>query len=311
MIPTMQACLDAARFYLADDQVSGGEVFTNTILTPAFNMAYRELFRTLQGIANPRVQRTVFYNLPVNTAFLAPSTAGIADFGEGEVMEERGGLTTTAISAAAIGSGFVTLTVASSADFATGDAGVVSSASGMTGINGIWGLTVVDGTTVKLNGAVGVGTFTGAAVLSKSGETFTELIGPRRLVDVGPVSSMLGVFDWYEDAFHFPICNAVRQLRITFISSAATITAVGDTTGIDDSLDFLAIRTAALAASSRGARDRAAELNLVAIGPSGQSDGTGGILRELVATGVRALQANPVQRPPFRQTYPHDIYWGL
>lgn len=305
MIPTKTNCLDAARFYLADEL---GEIFTDTILNAPFSMAYRELFRALQGIANPRVQRTLFYNLPINTAFLAPSTAGIADLGEVEVLEERGGLTTTTISAAAIGSGFVTLTVTSSADFATGDAGVVSSvtATGMSGIAGIWGLTVVDGTTIKLNGAVGLGTFTGTAVLSKSGESFTEVIGPRRIVDVGGAVSSLGIYDWYEDAFHFLICNVVRQIRITYISSAATIASVNDTTGVDDSLDFLAVRTAGLAAASRGARDRADALNLMAIGPSGQADGTGGMLRELVATGVRALQANPCQRPPFRARYPLD-----
>lgn len=310
MIPTMTNCLDAARFYLGDDQTSGGEVFTNTILTPAFNMAYRELFRALQGIANPRVQRTVFYDLPANTAFLAPSTAGIADFGEIEVMEERGGVTSVSITNAVTGSGFVTITAASHG-FATGDAIVVFGVVGLSGTSGIWGVTVTDANTFKLNGAVGAGTYTAATgTASKSGETFTEVIGPRRIIDVGPVSSSLGVYDWYEDAFHFQMCNVLRELRITYISSAATIAAVGDTTGVDDSLDFLAIRTAGLAASSRGARDRAAELNAMALGASGQADGSGGILRELVAAGVRALQANPCQRPPFRDRYPFDTsYW--
>lgn len=226
------------------------------------------------------------------------------------MLEERGGTTDVSITGATAGSGFVTITAASHG-FATGDAVVIFGVLGLSGTSGIWGITVVDANTFKLNGAVGVGTYTAATgTASKSGETFTEVIGPRRIVDVGPVASSLGVFDWYEDAFHFQMCNVARQLRITYISSAATIAAVGDTTGVDDSLDFLAIRTAGLAASSRGARDRAAELNSMAIGPTGQADGSGGILRELVAAGVRALQANPCQRPPFRDRYPFDTtYW--
>lgn len=309
MIPTMANCLDAARFYLGDDQTSGGEVFTNTLLTPAFNMAYRELFRAFQGIANPRVQRTAFYDLPAYTSFLSPATAGIADFGEIEVLEERGGVTSVAITGATAGSGFVTITAASHG-YATGDAIVVFGVVGMTGVAGIWGITKVDANSFKLNGAVGVGAYSSGGTASKSGETFAEVIGPRRIVDVGGAVSQLGIYDWYEDAFHFLVCTGIRELRITYISSAATIASVNDTTGVDDSLDFLAIRTAGLASSSRGARDRAAELNVMAVGPTGQADGSGGILRELLAAGVRALQANPVQRPPFRDRYPFDTgYW--
>lgn len=310
MIPTMTNCLDAARFYLGDDQTSGGEVFTNTVLTQPFNMAYRELFRTLEGLAIPRVQRSAYYNLPAFTSFLSPATANIADMGEVQILEERGGVTSVAISNAVAGAGFVTITTATHS-YTTGDSIVIFGVGGMTGVAGIWGVTVVDATNFKLNGAVGVGAYTSGGTASKSGEQFTEVVGPRRLVDsVGQVGA-LGIYDWYEDSFHFPVCNAIRELRITYISSAATIAAVGDTTGVDDSLDFLAIRTAGLAASSRGARDRAAELNLMAIGPSGQADGSGGILRELVVTAVRALQANPVQRPPFRQRLPYDTTYYL
>lgn len=303
----MLDCLNAARFHLGDDQTAGGEVFTNTILTQPFNAAYRELFRALQGLANPRVQRTLYYDLPAYTDYLAPSTAGIADFGEIEVLEERGGVTSVAITNAVAGSGFITIT-ATSHGFTTGDPIVIFGVGGLAGTGGIWGITVSDANTFKINGAIGTGSYTSGGTASKSGERFAEVVGPRRLVDTVGGSGSLGAYDWFEDAFHFPICTGVRELRITYISSAGTIATVNDTTGVDDSLDFLAIRTAGLAASSRGARDRANELNVLAVGPNGQADGTGGILRELVAAGVRALQANPTRRPPFR-VHPVDTYY--
>ncbi len=310
MVPTKQNCLDAARFYLGDDLVSGGQDFTNTYLEQPFQMAVRELYRTMQNVANPRVQRTAIYDLPASTGTLVPSTAYITDLGEIEIVEERGNVTSYAITGAVNGAGFVTLTVVGHG-FSTGDLAAVYGIGGLSGVSGMFAVTVVDANTIKANGAVGTGAYTSGGVASKSGDQFVQMQRVNRISTVSTSNTELGVYAWNEDVLQFPPCASVRELRITYISSAATIASSGDTTGIDDSLDFLATRTAGLAAASRGARSRAAELNEMALGPSMQADASGGILRELLQAGIRALQASPTQRPPFRQRSNSDITYLL
>ncbi len=301
MIPTKQNVLDAARFHLADDLVSGGQVFTNTVLEQPFNFAVRELYRALQGLAIPRVQREAYYDLPINTTLLVPSTAGITDLGEVEVVETRGMLTSVSITNAVAGNGFVTVTAAGH-PFTTGNVAVIFGVLGISGVNGMNAVTVVDSSTFKVNGAVGSGTYTAATgTATLSVDRFVELTPVDRIDNYDLATDPTNVYAWVEDTFKFQPSSQVRELRITYISSAATIANTTDTVGIDDALDFLAVRTAGFAAASRGARDRAGELNAMAIGPDLQADGTGGILRELVCTSVRALQQVPTQRPPFRQ----------
>jgi hypothetical protein len=311
MVPTKQMVLDAARFYLGDDLVAGGQDFTNTALEQPFQMSLRELYRAMQGVANPRVQRTVFYDLPANTSFLSPATAGITDLGEIEAVEERGNLTSVAITNAASGSGFITVTAAGH-PFINGDQAVVFGILGIVGANGMFAVTYSDPSTFLLNGAVGIGTYTAATgTATKSGDQFVPLTQVNRIEQVSNSNPVLGSVSWEEDSLRFPPCSGIRELRIVYISSAATVSGSTDTTGIDDSIDFLAIRTAGLAASSRGARDRASELNTMALGPTMQADATGGILRELLQTGVRALQCTPTQRPPYRLRVNQDVNYLL
>lgn len=300
MIPTKLQVLDAARFHLGDDQVSGGTVFTDIRLEQPFNLSYRELFRALQGLSNPRVRRVAFYNLPPNTSILYPETAGITDMGELEYIEERGGVVAVPVTSVAIASGTATIT-APGHPFATGDQAALYGIGGIAGLAGMFGVTV-SGATFVPNGALAVGIYVPATgVASKSSERFTPVDPVTTIFDHNwPGSGTLGHYAWREDALHFPSCNSLRQLRITYISSAGVIVNLTDTTGVDDSLDFLAVRTASIAAASRGARERGAALTLMALGPNGQADGTGGILRELVAQGVRALQNNPMRMLPFR-----------
>jgi hypothetical protein len=297
--PTKAQVLDAARFHLGDDTVATGQIFTDARLEQPFNLAYRELFRALQGLSNPRVRKVAFYNLPPNTSILYPSTAFIPDMGELEWVEERGGVTAVPVTAAAPGSGFVTITAAGH-PFTSGDQAVLYGIGGLTGVSGMFGVTHISPTQFQVNGAVATGTYTSGGVASESGEQFSPLEAVTVINDPTQNSNSLGRYAWFEDALHFPPSPTLRQLRITYISSAGLITNASDTTGVDDSLDFLAVRTAAIAAASRGARERAAELNLQALGPNGQADGSGGILRELVAAGVRALQNNPMRMLPFR-----------
>jgi hypothetical protein len=310
MIPSKLNVLDAARFYLGDDLVSGGQDFTNTALEQPFQMALRELYRTMQNVANPRVQREAFYDLPANTGYLSPATASISDLGEIEAVEERGNVTSVAITNAVNGAGFVTITAVGH-PFITGQLAVLWGIGGMAGINGAFAVTVVDANTFKANGAVGVGAYTSGGTASQSGDQFIPLQRVNRIEDVSVNNPTLGRYAIAEDVLRFPPCTGLRELRIVYISSAATVASTSDTTGIDDSLDFLAIRTASLAAASRGATAKSEYLTTMALGPSQQADASGGILRELLQTGIRALQADPVQRPPYRWRTNQDVTYFL
>ena len=300
-LPTVQSILDTTRSLLADTDVTGGQVFTNTILLPRLNIAYRELMRCLSGIQNPYVQRDAYYNLPAHTSVLAPSTAGIADMGEPLILEERDVGTTATISGVVSSGGTVTVTTLAPHSYATGSQAAIYGVIGMTGVNELFTISVTGLSTFTLNGAVTTGTYSSGGVATVGNEQFVPIYPLDRIEQVSVTEGEdLEYFSWTGDEFRFPPCSNARQLRIVYQASGSSL-AVTDTVGFDDSQDFLAFRTAALAASAHGASEVASACNLEALGPSLQADGTGGQIRQLVLTGIRSMQRIQIRRPPFRQ----------
>jgi hypothetical protein len=305
MVPTKLQVLQTAQFHLGDEQ---GQIFNHQLLEQPFQLANRELARVLANLAIPRVQTERFYDLPPNTSVLDPATAGITDFREPERLEERSVQASVFIANAVTGPGYVTITTSVAHPFTTGDLAVLWGLGGMHGINGIFAVTVVDTLNFKANGVTVTGLYTSGGKASKSGEGFQPLTSRDHIEDLSLTkASTLGEYCWREGRFWFIPNAGVRELRIMYISSAGIVSKLNDTTGFDDSLDFLALRTAAYAAGSRGAPTRAQALNLLALGPNLQADGSGGVLHDLVVAAVRALQATPTRRPPFRQRINSDI----
>lgn len=87
MIPTVAQVMTRARALL--DEADPGNVFTDTILTPAFSEAYDILWGELLKAEAPRISNIALYTLPASTVVLTPATASIADFGELIELEER------------------------------------------------------------------------------------------------------------------------------------------------------------------------------------------------------------------------------
>jgi hypothetical protein len=302
-IPTASNVMDLARSHLGDEAVAGGEIFTNTILLPFVNSATRELFRVMQNIQLPRVKVQVYFNLPANTSILYPSTANIADMGEPEWVEERDISGTYAVSGCTLSSGVPTLTTATH-PLVTGQRVVTYGIGGITGAAGTWAITSSGVTSATLNGAVASGTYTSGGTMSYSTDAFASLEWADSISeaeDSGGTS--LDRVAWIGDAFRFPSASTARQLRITYWSSAASLTSPSDSIGVDDSLDFLATRAAALAAASRGAESIAQRLNAQALGPKvTEADASGGLLRQLLSAAVLREQAEPGnRRQPFRR----------
>lgn len=305
MIPTKQQVLQTAQFHLGDET---GQIFNFQLLEQPFQLSYRELARVLANLAIPRVLTEAYYDLPSNTSVLDPATAGITDFKEPERLEERSVQASVPVANVVAGAGYVTVTTSAAHPFNTGDLAVLWGVGGMRGINGIFAVTVIDSLNFQANGVTVTGFYTSGGTASKGTEGFQPLTSRDHIEDLSLTNaSTLGEYCWRTGRFWFIPNAGTRQLRIIYLSSASIVVKLSDTTGFDDSLDFLALRTAAYAAGSRGAPQRAQALNVMALGPTLQADGSGGVLHDLVVASVRALQATPTRRPPFRQRINSDI----
>lgn len=301
MIPLVSQVYSATRSVLGDETI---QVYTNAILEPKYTFAYAELFRALENAQNPRVRQEAYYNVPINTGYLDPATAGITSLGEIESIEERGGITAWAVSGVTTGAATATVTSAATT-LSTGGQVVLYGVGGISyDINGQWTVTANSTTSTTLNGCTATGTYTSGGVLCASTEMFTEMGARQRISweDQTPTQAFQ-VYAWERDIIRFPPCSMVRQLRIVYQLSGEAPTTTTDSTGIDDCLGYLMYRIAALAAESKGMADRAATYNMRACGPKWDSDAEpGGLLGQFLLGGVRNLQRLPPslrQPPPF------------
>lgn len=305
-IPTLQNVYDSARSFLGDDQTAGGELYTNTLLQPFFGFAYREMWRALAAIGSPEVKRTVFYVLPAYTSVLVPATANIADFGIPFLLEERGALTKATISDATINSSTpsVTFTTSAAHNFVATRMVSINGNMGLTGTDGMFGIGNLTDTTFDALGMVSGGSFSGSGTAVQSLEDFTEV---RLLGGLDPDwddgNAKLGGWIWQEGLMRFPLCTEERELRITYYADGTAPTGSSTSIGVEDCLNYLAARTAALAMRSRGNSPRADELDELALGPLKNTQKWDGFLGDLLYPAVKAFQArSPAdrRRPPYR-----------
>lgn len=296
---TVLDVLNDVRSHLSD---TGADVFTNAELLPRLQMAYREFYRAMEGVQKPVIQREAFYNLPAHTSLLYPSTMGVTDMDEPLLVEERGNLNEHTVTGCTIVSSTASVSTAPVAHgFATGNQVVLYGLGGVTGLSGLFTVTVTSPTAFTVNGAIAAGTYSSGGSASTSTEQFQQMDNFVRLQDVliTEQSSLLK-WSWWDDAFHFPPANQVRQIRVVYVSSGTAPTATTDSITPDEARDYLSFRAAGLTASAHGADQKAREMNLEALGPTGQADASGGILRQILLIGIRSMQRNQYRRPPFR-----------
>lgn len=297
-IPLVSEIYSDARGHLGDDENAAGEIFTNTKLQTFYRLAYSELFSAYSRSQLPFPVREAFYNLPINTGFLDPATAGISSLGEIESVWERGGVTSVSITSATAGSAALSVTAAGHGR----STGNQISLYGIGGISsdhvGLWTVTVTSSSVLTANGCTAAGTYTSGGTLSYSTEDFEEVDLVDRLTGVSPTpQSTLGMYSRIGDRLRFPPANSVRQLRIFHKISGSAPTTITDSIGIDDSRVFLGLRTAGLAAQARNMLQRSSILNNLAVGPAWDSAGVaGGSLANLLDTGVRNLQNLPQEQ---------------
>lgn len=304
--PTVTTVYAAAADHAGDFLRQFYVVTVPSKLDPFFALAYSELFRAMQKYQSTRARQENYYNLPAYTSVLDPATAGIANLGELESIGERGGVTSVAISGVAAGAGAATVTTSTPHGRATGDQIVQFGIIGMTDdVNGQFTITVTGASSYTANGCTATGTYSSGGTMAFSTEEFTDVV-PGDTSEALTSSTQLGIYSWKNDIIRFPPCSALRQLKIAYSLSGAAPSTTNATVPIDDSLDFLATRTAGLALASRGNRPKADTLNLLAVGqPADWARGIpGGILDQLLAPGVRNLQRLPPSQrriAPWRQ----------
>lgn len=299
---TLQQVFDAARGYLNDTQVPGGETCTNTMLQVHFNEPYRRMFRCLQGLSK-RIQRFAYVTLPANTTVLVPSAYGMTDFSEPEILEERPAQSSLVIVSASNSTPIICTSTAHG--LAVGSV-VEGTVSGNTSFAtwGRWFATVIDANTYSLNGSVAGGAVgTGGTFTPWSQQQFVlmqPLDSPSQGLD-GIPQTYLQNYVWANEQLQFRGCANAQQLRITYWASGAPPVIAASQINIDDAIDVLACATAANAARALGWDSLAESLKFTAYGREQEANGLGGLLGEFVKIQVSTMQRGPLRRQlPFR-----------
>lgn len=271
------------------------------------------MWRVLRGAQDPFVLVDAYFILPGNTSVFDPATAGLSSMPEPEFVEWRisnGGTAITNVVVGLNGSGNPIATVTSTGHgLLTGQQAQVYNVLGFDQFNspnGAWTITKVDANNFTLNGCTAAGTYVSGGIVT--GGSATDQFLPCLPMDfLQPIPTTSGVtsqtesaYAWEGGVFRFFPSSQARELRIVYRASGVAPSLIATTIPIDDSQDFLATRTAAIAAATRGAGDRAVELAIEALGPTRQADGSGGILGQLLRADIRNLQRKVYRRPAFR-----------
>lgn len=108
--------------------------------------------------------------------------------------------------------------------------------------------------------------------------------------------SRLGIYEWSDDTFNFVGATQAISVRITYYDSGAAPTS--GTTGIDGCKNFLAHRTAALAALPAGNVQLSQQYDIAARGAG--DDKTGGMLHKIIQAMITSEQKTQMQLPCYQ-----------
>lgn len=264
-----------------------------------FGTTYGDLINCLNKIAVPTIVREVYYTLPAFTTVIDPASLGVTDFAQPQQMWERGNVATAAITSF---NGTPTPMVVT---FATGTppsaqvelTGIIGNggATMPTWVNRDWYITKTGSNTASLNGSVTCGISGTGGTVAWSSDTFVPMYTMDYTPMAGPQNpaSILGTWRWENGRIYVPAANVPRQVWIQYIASPNP--PASGPIGLCDGreLNFLAFGTAARFAPKLQ-MVMGPQLMATAYGDSGDADGSGGLLRELLVPQM--LQNQNVQR---------------
>lgn len=301
---TVQDVYDDVRGILSDNNnVPTGELFPNNYFVNnknAFGEPYRTMFSRVTG-GSKRVQRVVYLVLPANYNVIIPSTYGIVDFSEPEMIEERPA--TNEITVTGTDTGTPIIVTAPNHGLSGVAQGAISGVIGTSAPWGNWFVTVIDANTFSLNGSASDGiSGTGGFFYPASTQEFSEV----QPIDLsaggldGQISSVLGVYLWINEMLQFRGATTAIELRITYYASGTAPTNPNYVINIDNCRDFLSIATAANCARAKQWFSMADTLRNKAYGdPSHPEEPS--LIDLFYAAQVMADQRGPARRQgPFR-----------
>lgn len=299
--PTLTEIYNQTRAVIGDTEVSGGQIYTDSILLPHVQAATRQLWRSLRNLATPRVQRVFYYCLPANTSVFYPATAGITDFASpANDVGVRRDVTQVSISAATQGATGLTVTTSGAHGLTTGDTVVLEQIVGLKNANVLCTVTVTNSTVFVANGLVTTGTYSsGGKVVTSDNQFYPLTWAPVIPSATTQNTPWLSVAVWTDNRFQFMPSNEVVQLMVPYWSSAAVPASGSDVVGLDDCMDFLAKYAGSMACEAQGATEMSNNLLVQAVGTRFQDGVFGGELLSLCNVLVRSLQLqSPYQRGP-------------
>jgi hypothetical protein len=276
------------------------EQFTNAVLLPFYSIAFREAWDLAVRWGLPKSERDAFLLLPANQTVVTPSTVGIADIGEPISVWERPATTTLTITGVTDATP-MEVTVSGAHGLSNGTLVEIYNVYGPIGINDQWRITSTATTKFTLNGSVAGGAWVSGGTVIIAGDESTNPFKEMSPVDNIPqttVDQYLRYWQWEHDAYHFKGALSPVELWIEYRSSGGPPQA--GLVGWDNSANFLIQRTASLAAVPYDMPGSAQQYSGLALGPSGQADGTGGSLRAWLYQALREKQNRPARARRFR-----------
>jgi hypothetical protein len=315
MKPTLEQCYNQSRALMGDDEVAGGQIFTDSALQPHTVQAIRELFRVLRGAQDPFVLADAYFVLPANTSVFDPATAGMFNLPEPEYVSWT---TVPAGSPTAITNVVMTTGATPYATVTSPSHGIpigsfptviiygVLGFDQFNNINQSWAAQVIDANTIQCNGCTQTGTYVsgGFTMAVNLTNQFIPMAPQDTIENVAVLAPSPAlsetIYAWEGGVFRFLPSSMARLIKITYRMSGMVDTNPNAVVPIDDCQDYIATRAAGIAGKTRGASARGAELTMEAIGPTGMADGSGGILRQLLAVDIRNMQRIQYRQRPFR-----------
>lgn len=269
-IPVASDVYGRVRSILSDNEVAGGDLFTDAFLANFLQEAVNGMFRALHHAESPLIERTRYYKLPAGQDYLDLDAAGMGRFAEmisvrAKTVKASGTITGVAYGSSPVNNwtGWDLTSVAHGR--ATGQRlyvyGVTNGIDDL--INSVWKILWVDADTFRLIGSPnktnGAFSATGAETWVFSEESdwsfpFNQVDGMQSVAD--SYTSWREPYDIREGALRFTsLDSADRLLELKYREKPDELVAAGENLRVRGSLDYLARMTAALAALSQGATE--------------------------------------------------------
>lgn len=263
MVPTAADVYANARQKLGDDEVSGGDLYTDAYLLGPLQEAVNTMFRALENADSPLLERKTYYMLPARQQYLDFTTAGVSAFSALLTVQAKAVTTSGSVTSITWNVPNLRWRINSTAHGRTTDEriylyGIGDAPDGFV-LNGHWPIVVIDSDNFELLGApnrAGVGSYTADSatwVFSPSSEwslPMRPVIGAEDIEN--SVSSLRESYSIQGHALNLAPSSQIRLLLLRYRMRPDQIVSTNQDLRVEGSLDVLSYLTAAIAAANKG-----------------------------------------------------------